>query len=305
MAIRVKGANRKFTSEEILKRCIGMKDKYGNPFEIINLDWNPAKFCGHATKTKGDFDDVMLIRTKRGTAITYRTPGSLEFLKDGFTGFYSAMVARTDKNLYILGSMYYDKLWTIREPHIDKIVKVIADKIDEGNKLVEQTHTVVVYEEQPNGTQKRVEKRVKETLYEVHKRRREGHFKGPRGAGDISRPLEMNLHQEQMTDKKEAELNVKIMDIEKREALLKDREAALSIPAPIEDNINEPVNDLYTREDLLSKKFIPVSKLKKLAKDEFGIDNAHSLHRDVVVDKILETQAKREAELEPEESVVG
>jgi hypothetical protein len=294
MAIRVKGATRKFTSEEILKRSIGRTDQYGNPFEIINLDWNPAKKCGHGSKTKGDFDDVMLIRNKSGTAITYRNPGSIEWLKDGFTGSYSAMVARTTKNLRLLASMHYDKLWTIREAHIRQIVEKMADVIDEENKKVMIEHVVVEHQKQPNGTVKRVERRIKESMYELHKRRREAHFKGPRGEGSIVRPMALETHQEYVADAKDAEVNRKLMDIEQREAALLEREKALNITPPPEDNIMEPISDEYSREDL--EKLVPVSKLKKLARDEFGIEKAFSIPKDELIDLVLEKQMEPEPE---------
>ena len=146
------------------------------------------------------------------------------------------------------------------------IVKKMADKIDEANKKVFQDTTVVEYQKQPDGTKKRVEFKKKMSLYDIHKRRREDHFKGARGGGDITIPNVIDAHRENVAQSKEAELNKKAIDLEKWEAELEKKAADMNVepPAPPVE-LEEPISDEYTRDDLMA--MVPVSKLKKLAKD--------------------------------------
>lgn len=278
MGIRVKGANRVITGEIIANAARGRIDKYGNPFELIDLLYSPRKKIAHRAKTKG-FEDTFIVRNANSGKITieYRIPGSAEWLKDPIGGEFKARVARTKHNLRVLASMYYDKLWTIAQPHINEIVKKAANVIEEENK---QTPCNL-----PGWEGK--------TWYDYHKLRRNGHFLGS-GRLNISRQGSEKVIENRETEK-DAELARKLMDIEQREAIVAAKENELrgenvDLP-PVQDpapTIPPPESRGLSLEEL---KLMEFPKLRKLAKDEFGVDNAYKLKKLQLLDIIMERQS--------------
>lgn len=131
MGIVVKGASRKFTSEDLIAAAVGMTDARGNRFETITLDWNPRKKNTDFAKTRG-FEDAVIERTDRGLTIDYRLPGCAVWRENELTGQYSAVIPFTRHNVAVLGSHYGEALWLIREPRYRKMAEAVYAKIRDG-----------------------------------------------------------------------------------------------------------------------------------------------------------------------------
>ena len=312
MSIRIKGANRRYTSEIILERAIGMVDeKYHTPLEIIHLEWTPYKRNYHQTKTKG-FEDTFLTRLQgKGIVIEHRVPGSAEWLKDGLTGRYVSMLARTEHNMYVLASMYYDKLWTIKEAHIDMIVKKKADEIDEANR-----QTPYTYEERQRilsddgKSYKMVTTEVTKTMYDFHKARREAHFKTSQDE-ILSAPINPTYN-EQSLKEEHAQMEKKRMSLEEREARVEQRE---NNNFPLVEDPKQPVLETkpalkLVRDGEKELNALPIGELRKKAKAEYGVEKTFTMKKSEIVSRILQSQkefekvAKVTVEEEETETVV-
>jgi len=296
MGIRIKGASRRYTSEIILERAVGIRDeKYHRPLELIHLQWTPYKKNYHQAKTKG-FEDTFITRDQaKGIIIEHRLPGSAEWLKDGLTGAYIATIARTDWNMRILASMYYDKLWTIKESHIEMIVKQAADAIDEENKTIPYTYEEKKRVLSPDGKSHLwVYEKVTKTMYDFHKARREMQFQ-VQDEAITSAPVNPNFHSMQLQEK-EAQIERKRMELEEREALLKQREdAAPKQIAPEQKQIKK--TDSETKESLAKS---PIGSLRKRAK-ELGVANTFKMNKETLVSAVYEKLEEEEKAMVPVE----
>lgn len=287
MGIRISGTNRVLTGEKILEYAIGTLDPYGEPFELITLIWTPRKKMFHRGKSKG-FEDCVIRRNpeSRQIIIKYRS-GSAEWLKDPVGGAFVARIPRTEHNLSVLASNYYDNLWTIKDSHIRSLVKEMADAIDEACKKIPCPYLV-------GGT-----------WYDFNKAKRENHFKDSRKMNISLRGAEKVAENQMVLE--EAKLERRRMEIERKEALLKEREEALlkksvSVPTVKKDVLPEP--SIYTGEDL---KKMNTMTLKKKAKDEFGIMNSFSIKKEDLIPMVLEKQKLpliAEVSHEPETEIV-
>ena len=302
MAIRVKNPNRKYTSEMIVNACIGTEDSYGNPFEVITLDWSLKLRNAHQAKTKGAEDTFITRKPEGGIQIEYREPGNVEWLKDGLTGRYYGQLARTPSNMKFLAANFYDDLWRIRDAHIREEAKAMADAIDEAAKKVVMDVTRTVPKKIENSltgavtTQMVDEKVGEETLYDFHKRRREAHFKAPgavasHGVQANDFEAEMNLIQSQKASlfKMQKEVDAKLKEIMDR---------------------NNQVNKLRKKtadggvlltqyEEGFLRELKPFQKLRSLAK-EMGIEVTLKMKKEEIVQAIMDKQNSVVAH-EPEE----
>lgn len=284
MGIKVRGANRHITSNMIVDNTIGRIDPYGKPFEIITLKWTPRKKTFHKAKTKG-FEDALITRNTQSKQISieYRKSGSAEWLKDPIGGEFIAKIPKTDNNIRVLASMFYDNLWVIKEAHIKSEVKKLADKIDEENKKVKCPFEGF------------------DTWFDYHKMRRESHFKGKSGM-DISQRGATKAISDQLTQE-EAMLEKRRIELEKKEAELKEKEEVLNDKISQKNSIDsvQLVMQKYDR-DFLEK--LNVSTLKKKARDEFNIKDAFERKKPEIIDIILDLQSGEqfapEIESEPE-----
>lgn len=310
MSIRVIGANpRRFPAEVVLQAAINRRisdvagEDYvplGIPLEIIYLDWNPTKKCYHQTKTKGDFHNTFITRLQGGgLLVQYKSPGSLEWLKDGLTGVFSAMAARTPKNLRLLASMFYDGLWTVRDKTVRAEIKMMADEIDEENKKIPFTYKKVVKKfDDASGNYINEEIEVEASMYDFHKERREAHLKSKYAAETIA-PLgvfneQMGMQQErEAIDRQRKELDDRTDRITEKEKMLKI--VVDVIPnAPPSAAEGPPVPE-YTGEELDNMKKENFGTFRKFARDKFGIDSFKMKY-----DEIKELILKKQSEPEPE-----
>ena len=266
--------------------------KYGIPLQIINLDWNPGKRNYHQSSTKGDWDDVFIRRKPQGgLEVEYRNPGALEWIKDGLSGEYSALCAVTEKNLFLLASHYYDGLWTIRDPFIEKQVKEKADEIDEANKKISYRFVKISKKINPEtGMYETHEEIVNGTMYDFHVMRRTAHFEDHNEKLSVS---PMGVNERSNIDMERAEIARKKKELEERERSIKEREKSAGISIDVIDK-NRPVPEVtgeapgYQQAELVNMHF---SKLRKLGKDEFGITDAFKMKKNDLVSKIMNIQS--------------
>jgi hypothetical protein len=125
-AMGVEGPRSQFTTEKMINAALGVRDEYGNRFELIRLKSN--KVLASNTRTHG-YEDAIISRGAKGMTIKYRTPGDIKWVRNEF-GMASASIPRTPHNMKRLAHAYYDKDWEIEEASIDSIVKGMADKIN-------------------------------------------------------------------------------------------------------------------------------------------------------------------------------
>lgn len=303
MAIRVKNPNRKYTSEMIISACLGTEDQYGNPFELITLDWNSKLRNAHQAKTKGFEDTFITRKPEGGLLIEYRFPGNAEWIKDGLTGGYHAQVARTPENIKVLAANFYDNLWVIRERHVREEVEVLAKAIDEAAKKViipvKRTSPKKITNELTGEVHTQmVEERVgEETLYDFYKRNREAHFKAPgsvatHGLEHNTLDADLALIQSQKVQlfKMQKEVDAKMKDIMDRTNHLNARQKKT-----VEGGV---LLTQYDRAYLENLK--PFQKLRGLAK-EMGIEVTLKMKKEEIIQAIIDKQNSVKAE--PEEVV--
>jgi hypothetical protein len=305
--IRVKNANKRYTSEIVVAAALGMLDKvYGIPLELITLRWTRRKRNYHQAKTKG-FEDVFITRPVSGGRIEveYRQPGSAEWLKSGLTGEFTAQVAKTPWNMGVLCGMYYDKLWTIVDDVANEEVKKLADDLDNHMKTVKVHKWGMVAEATTdaagNATKVMVNKVVgEETLYDYHKRRREAQFKTVHG-DELAGYTETGADADQMR-----------MEMARREMELKNAAQKLTAERLTFKKIQEEyfrkggksAAQSYSEEALRKMNY---KKLQGLAKNEFNIADAFTMRKEPLVEMIMELQErKRPADVDTpkEEEVV-
>ena len=267
---------KKFPVEAIVERAIGMTDPYGNSFAIIVLKWTPYKRTTHRAKTAG-FEEAVLNRTDDGIVITYRD-GAAEWLKDGYVGGYTTMIPYTKRNIEMLASHHYDRLWTISSiktdgtynlVEIQKKVKKMADEFDQRNKAVQALDK----EGKPTG----------ETQYEFDKKRREAHFRGRTG-DDIRRPVKGTIQELEMKGEKD-EIKRQKADLKRREEQLKRKEVQAGV---VEDDMFG--NVIHTKESLEN---CTGEELHQIA-DYMSIKNHTAFRSHALIEKILETQDEKE-----------
>jgi hypothetical protein len=293
MAIRIKGANpRSYTTEKILEAACRkrLKDSVlGIPLQIITLYWNPLKKNYHQTKTKGDFDDVFITRMSAGgLELEYRNPGSLEWLKDGLTGEFTAAIAVTPRNINLLASHYYDKLWTIGDPVIEEKVKAMADEIDEENKNKPHSFTKIVRKLDPETKiYVNVEQVIHSNMYEYHKQRRDTQFKSHSETASYMQPMAMQPERLNIESDK---ILTREKNLSEREKAIAQREIDLGIVNPngavisTETKLNEePTGIGFTEGELSEMHF---TKLRTLAFESFGIKDAKKLTKKQILAKI-------------------
>lgn len=128
MGIYAIGADRRFKTDDIIKTAIGRPDENGDTFDLITLDWtqNTNHKCARNQKTHG-FEDALIIRRGTGLKITYRRPGTAAWKQDALTREFYAQIPDTPYNRSVLTSMYRDRMWKIRETHIDKVIRAQSD----------------------------------------------------------------------------------------------------------------------------------------------------------------------------------
>ena len=270
MGIRVKGATTisgRAPVERIIEDAIGMDDPYGRPFELIHLIWTPYKKCASGARTGGFEEAYLLYDTVNGIRITYRD-GSAEWIK-GLRGRLESVIPRTQKNLEVLAANYYDKLWKIKEPHIERIVKKMADEIEE-----------------------KLEKKAKKSIgakqhLDFEKKRREGHFMGK--MGDIRRPVGKSIEDDLLKEER-ALIEKRRIKIEAAEAELEEKKKKLGLE--FSDDSRMPEFTGYTEPEL---ERYTNKELRKLGIEmEFDTDDLLGKTKKELIEKILNKQNEPE-----------
>ncbi len=286
MAIRVIGANpRTITAEMILEAATKkrLKDaKTGTPLQITYLDWNMRKNTYHQAKTKGDWDDVFITRTGSGQLeLEYRHPGSLEWIKDPIAGDFSAVVAVTERNVFLLASHYYDRQWTVRDPVLNAKIKTMADKIDEDNKKIPMKFLKIFKTVNPKtGQYETVEKEVQGNMYEFHVHRREQNFKAHSEQESLAM---VSTNPAPISDAMDA-LTEKERNLAEREALVRQREIDLGIVEGAKATTKTPLVPAepgYTEPELSGMR---IQDLRKLAREKFGLDAFKKSKSEIISD---------------------
>jgi len=305
MTIRCLKTTKNITEEMILDAAVGeIDDTYKKPLELIHLRWTNLKKVAHYSKTKGFEDTFVDRKAAGGVKVWHRQPGSAMWLKDRLTGKYGATLAKTEHNMNVLASMYYDKLWTIQEAHIDAEVKKMADAIDRElakNKVVYFIDKPV-RDENGNVVDFKPE-RHEESELEFHQKRRKGHFETVKIKEQQSSVMSMRV----ITDieKTSDELKLKQAEIAKKEAKIAEKEAKLEQARVLlsqnadEVEMKEELPPDYTMEQL--EQLSPISKLRSIARKEFACEKeVTKMTKAELIDEILNLQAETPEETEPE-----
>ncbi len=138
--VRLK-VTRQLTAKYWKNQVAGTIDEYGNPFRIITLKWNKSRLHKNAeySKTRG-FEDAEISKSEEDGdfAIKYRRNGSVMWQKpEGGVGPYYGELPYTPYNIQKLVTHYGDKLWTIADADIDRMVRLKYEELN--NKMTEKT----------------------------------------------------------------------------------------------------------------------------------------------------------------------
>lgn len=254
--------NKQFTPDFRKKQALGTPDEYGNPFRIIRLRWNKSRLHKNTeyTKTRG-FDDAVIARDPRdgGFRITYRSNGSVMWMREGGEGPYYGELAQTPRNMQKLASLYGDRLWTIVDADIEAMVKKMHEKLRESwspevkdinDKRIRGMHLAESERSEPQAVQMPSES--EKTALEEEKRQ-----------------VELR---KQENEKRKAELDVKEKNIEEKQVgLIEDGVAAVA----------------YTKDYLMGLKGIV--EVRKICR-QLGIKTSSTEKKDELVNKIIQKQ---------------
>ncbi|HUX57788.1 MAG TPA: hypothetical protein VMV77_12495 [Bacteroidales bacterium] len=305
MTIYIEGTKKNISEQMIMEAAEGDNCiTYKKPLRYIHLTWAhyDKKRVGNMSKFKGFEDTFIKLTAGGGLIIKHRIPGSARFAKQPLGGKYTSVLADTEHNRRYLASMYYDKLWTIREADVDRDVKIAADQIDEQLKKNTVSYMIDKPIRDENGIVKKWgQEKVIESEYDFHKRRREAQFtRGSRHKIQQSTVQSMQVKEDQ-TDrlvKEKAELAKKKAELEQREAALKQAEDILREnigTAKNEKPGQEELNTEYTVEVLTAMR--PVSKLRGIAKKLGTVEDTSKMKTEELVSEIINLQSK--AAIEP------
>jgi len=254
----VYGATKQHPTDEWIELAKGIPDAYGNPFTLIKLNWNSSRANTPNSKSHG-FEDA-IIRKERGVpTITYREPGCAQWQKSPL-GLYFSYVPKTRHNLIVLAHHFYDGLWEIDDEVIRAEVEVLAKKIEEGLST-----------EWKEFNDRRREDMHRNRFETVSEQR------APVPIHSEDSKLNLNLTQKSM------DLHKKEQELARREKLLREKEKAIAAKS------NE-LNTHYSREALEVMEF---QKLKKVARDEYGIELDPKATKVIVIDSILEATGNK------------
>jgi hypothetical protein len=265
MAINILGVKPKFTEEQIIRACIenGIQDDEGNVFEVITLV--SLRQVAHGSSTLGFTNTTINARNQGQIVIQNGQQGCGRIAWQRKFGRMIGQLAKTKSNIDILAKNYYWKMWKIQEPHIDAEVKALADlyrsKKDEAELAIELSLI-------------------------------SGSKASPYGGAVVDR--EGKTPEDREREIEEAELNKKAAELRNKEIVLNNKENKIleKTVKKIEDGgkVTE-----FTFEGL-TKQYTGVGaqfKLRKLAKDEFGLEFEKTSKRDEIIGRIIEEQINR------------
>lgn len=286
MSVRIKGAkSAAYPAPVVLQRAIDLRlrdKKYRIPLQLVYLDWNPDRKNYHQSKTKGDFEDLFIIRKQKGLEVEYRSPGCLEWLQDGLSGQFSAMCPITEKNMLMLASLYYEGMFTIRDRSIDDAVKKAADAIEEQNKKIPYTFIRVKRElDTKTGFYVNVEETVEATVYDFHLYRRK---LNSAGAMDQNKLPSLGVKSGNAL-LREQDVESERRSLKERERIIREKEKELGITTNVlpTKSAEVPAPE-FTEESLRA---MHMGKLRKTARDHFGITDAFAKNKDQIIPEII------------------
>jgi len=245
-------------SEDYIKQATGVPDEYGNPFSLIELVWKLPRNTEYA-KTGGFEDTIIEKKDAGGLSISYRKQGSATWHKN-LAGVYSARVAKTPHNMRVLAAMYADRMWDIRDKVVDAEVKAMAKSL---------------YDSLTPELKKFNDERIKDMRRSPWEKADE-HAGAPEDTRMEAKILDMDRQ----------EHAAKARELEKREAELAEREAAL-MGKEIEAASEGLLSVGYT-EDALNA--MHISKVKNILRTEFDEHPPLTTKKTEYVQMVLQKQ---------------
>jgi hypothetical protein len=271
--------NRQITAAHWVGMAVGVEDEYGNPFRVIKLRWNPNRMhkMTEYAKTRG-FEDAIISKDPKtgGVKITYRTNGSIMWMRPMGIGFFMGEVAQTPKNMAKLASHYGDKLWTILDADIDVIVRKMYEE-----RKKNQTKEMADYDM----------KRINRMHTATHEHK-ENNTSAPELPLDIEK---MDVHEKNRLNQ------IKQVELDKRNEALNMKEAALNKKAA--DMVGDGVAPVtYTMDYLTAQKLF---KLRKLC-TEVKVKWENSDKKEDLIKRITEKQTGNAAAVQKQmDGVIG
>ena len=258
--------SRNLTTDHWKQMAIGTIDEYGNPFRLIKLRWNknPLHKNTEYAKTRG-FEDTELSKDPRtgDIAVTYRNPGSVMWQRPaGGVGPFIGELAQTPKNLQRLAAMYGDRLWTIMDADVDKIVAKMYQerqtRMDDATKVADSKR-----------------------IADMHTNELERSDKAGKGVIQIPEAID------KLSVTEQNRINmIQAQDNEKRAAALEIKESQLN--ERVVDMVGSGAAAVMYQKEALEKE--KIHKVRGICR-EIGIKWENTETKDVLVGKILLKQA--------------
>lgn len=128
--------NKTLTGEYWKNQAIGSLDQYGNPFRIIKLLWTGGQLHPNTdySKTRG-FENTIISKNNKtgGFSIRYNKEGNVTWQRPvGNIGPFFGELADTPYNREKLASCYGDKMWSIADADMDRIIRAMYEKRVKG-----------------------------------------------------------------------------------------------------------------------------------------------------------------------------
>jgi len=255
MAIIAMNATKARPAERIKQLALGMEDQYGNPFEIIHLKWIQKRRNTEYSKTRGFEDTIIAMNPTGDLEISYRRPGSIQWVRPDGIGPYTAEVAKTPYNMRKLATMYGDQIWTINEKNVNAEVKAIYEKIVENMPMAEKQFN---------------EHRIKSMNSTAY-----------------GNPLAMPKRKDndELLEQKR-EVAIKEMELKEREAIIKEREEKIILDSVVKIRKGEAAIK-YEEASLVD---MEPEQLMQIAKD-IGAFTGGSKKKEVLINSIRRKQA--------------
>ncbi len=120
-----------YRQRDYIEMATGVEDQYGNPFEIIDLQWISSRLHRNTDYSKSRGFEDAIIEFPRGSElprIRYRQNGSIHWMRNTpGRGPFRGQVPKTPKNMQRLAKTYGWKQWKILNPAIDAEVRALHD----------------------------------------------------------------------------------------------------------------------------------------------------------------------------------
>jgi hypothetical protein len=257
-----------FRQRDYIEMSTGVEDQYGNPFEIIELQWISSRLHRNTDyqKTRG-FEDA-IIEFPRGSElprIRYRPNGSIHWIRrTPGRGPWRGQVAKTPKNMQRLAKTYGWRQWKILNPAIEAEVRALHDKwweslSDEQRVAVE--NNIRLYNTLPS-EQEQVGNEIPEA---------------------DPRQERADLTEEHR------QLIIKRKELEEREERIKDRESKVNA-SQAEKTAETGMSGAMTRQMLESMK---MHEVRKVARQILGASIPLEMKKSDIIEKVLDLNPQK------------